>query len=48
MELKDYSISQSFEELQSWNSEYKLITPKYFTNTYFDDIVAILDLGAGP
>ena len=28
--------------------ESKLITPKYFTGTYFGDMVAILDLGAGP
>ena len=29
-------ISQLFEELQSWNSEFKLITPKPITGTYFD------------
>ena len=48
MEQKEWSISQSFEELQSWNSESELITPKYFTSNYFGDMVAILDLGAGP
>ena len=45
------AISQSFEELQSRNLEYKLITPKYFTSTYFGDMVAILDfydLGVDP
>ena len=30
------SISQLFEELQGWNSEFKLITPKSITGTYFD------------
>ena len=39
--------AESFEELLSWNLESKLITPKYITGTYFGDIVAILDLGAG-
>ena len=46
LELKDLSISELFEELLSWNSESKLIIPKYITGTYFGDIVAILDLGA--
>ena len=48
---KDLSISESFEELPSWNLESKLITPKYITRTYFGAIVAILNfcyLGAGP
>ena len=51
LELKDLSISELFEELLSWNSESKLITPKYITGTYFGAMVAILnfcDLGAGP
>ena len=29
-------ISQLFEELQGSNSEFKLITPKPITGTYFD------------
>ena len=37
------SISQPFEELQGWNSEFKLITPKSITGTYFDTVAAILD-----
>ena len=41
--LKDISISESFEELLSWNSESKLITPKYITDTYFGTMAAILD-----
>ena len=48
---KDLSISESFEELLSWNLESKLMTPKYITGTYFGAIVAILNfcyLGAGP
>ena len=51
VKLKDISISQSFEELQSLNSESKLITPKYLTCTYLSYMVAILDfcdLGVGP
>ena len=49
MELKYLSISELFEELQSWNSESKLITLKSITGTYFGAIVAMLnfcDLGA--
>ena len=30
------TIYQLFEELQGWNSEFKLITPKYFTATFFE------------
>ena len=30
MELKDLSISHSFEELRNWSLEYKKITPKHF------------------
>ena len=41
-DLKDLSISESFEELLSWNSESKLITPKYITGIYFGAMVAIL------
>ena len=40
---KDLSVFELFEELLSWNSESKLITPKYITDTYFSAIVAILD-----
>ena len=49
LELKYLSISELFEELQSWNSESKLITLKSITGTYFGAIVAMLnfcDLGA--
>ena len=42
-DLKDLSISELFEELLSWNSESKLITPKYITATYFGAIVAIFN-----
>ena len=42
-DLKDLSISESFEELLSWNSKSKLITPKYITGTYFGVIVAIFN-----
>ena len=51
MEQKDYSISQPFDELQLWNSEYEHITPKYSNETYFGAMAAILefcDLGADP
>ena len=51
LELNDLSISEFFEDLLSWNSESKLITPKFITGTYFGAIVAILnfcDLGADP
>ena len=36
-------LSQTFEELQGLNSEFKLITPKSNTGTYFGTMVAILD-----
>ena len=45
------SISESFEELLSWNSKLKLITHKCISGTYFGAIVAILNfcyLGEGP
>ena len=51
LELKDLSISESFEELLSWNLESKLITPKYITGTYFgamEDVLNFCDLGVGP
>ena len=35
-------ICQLFEELQEWNSEFKLIIPKYFDKTYFGTISALL------
>ena len=41
LELKDLSISELFEELLSWNSESKLIIPKYSTGIYFQAIGAI-------
>ena len=41
--LKDLSVSESFEELLSWNLESKLITPKYITGTYFGGIMAIFN-----
>ena len=37
------SISQPFDELHGWNSEFKLTTPKSITGAYFDPVVAILD-----
>ena len=37
------SLSQLFEELKGWNSEFKLITHKSITGIYFDTMVAILD-----
>ena len=37
------ALSQLFKELQSWNSEFKLITPKSITGTYFLIMAAILD-----
>ena len=40
---KNISIYESFEELLIWNSESKLITPKYITTTYFGAIGAILN-----
>ena len=43
IDLKDLSVSESFEELLSWNLESKLITPKYITGTYFGAIVAIFN-----
>ena len=33
-------ISQPFEEVQGWNSEFKFITPKYINETYIDTKVS--------
>ena len=44
LELNDLSISDLFEDLLSWNSESKLITPKNITGTYYGAIMAILIL----
>ena len=41
------SISQPFKELQGWNLEFKLITPKSISGTYFNTVVAILDFSKG-
>ena len=38
------AISQLFEELLGWKSEFKLISPKYVTGTHFGTNVAILDI----
>ena len=43
MELKDISISQPFEELDSWNLESNQVASKYITGTHFGAIVAFLD-----
>ena len=43
LELKDFSISELFEEVLSLNSESKLIIPKYITSTYFGAIGAIFN-----
>ena len=37
------SISQLFEELQGWKSEFKLITPVSITGCHFGTMVDILD-----
>ena len=36
MDFFQQAISQLFEELQWWNLEFKLITPKSINGTYFD------------
>ena len=41
-------ISQPFEELQGWNSEFKLITPKYITGTYSDTKLGRFGLASLP
>ena len=38
------SISRPFEELQGWNSEFKLITPKSITRTYSDTKLSMFGL----
>ena len=43
LELNGWTISELLEDLLSLNLEYKLITPKYITGTYFGAIVAILN-----
>ena len=42
------SISQLFKELQGWNSEFKLITPKYITGTYSDTKLSRFGLASLP
>ena len=42
------SISQLFEKLQGWNSEFKLITPKYITGTYSDTKLSRFRLASLP
>ena len=37
-------ISQQFEELQGWNSEFKLITSKSITRTYFENMAVTMFL----
>ena len=41
-------ISQLFLELQGWNLELKLITPKDITGTYFDPNLSRFDLAGFP
>ena len=43
LELTDLFISELFEDLLSWNSVSKLITPRYITCAYFGAIVAIFN-----
>ena len=42
------SISQPFEELQGWNSEFKLITPKSITGIYSDTKLSRFGLASLP
>ena len=42
------SIYQLFEELQGWNSEFKLITPKSITGTYSDTKLSRFGLASLP
>ena len=42
------SISQPFEELQGWNLEFKLFTPKYITRTYSDTKLSMFGLASLP
>ena len=39
-------ISQPFEELQGWNLKFKLITPRYIAETYFDTKLSIFGLAS--
>ena len=41
-------LSQPFEELQGSNSEFKLITPKPITGTYFDTNLSRFGLAGLP
>ena len=41
-------LSHLFEELEGSNSEYKLITPKSFTETYFDTKLSRFGLAGFP
>ena len=41
-------LSQPFEELQGSNSEFKLITPKPITGTYFDTNLSRFGLAGFP
>ena len=42
------AISQLFEELQSWNSEFKLINPKPITGTNFETNLSRFGLAGLP
>ena len=42
------SISQPFKELQGWNLEFKLITPKSITGTYSDTKLSRFGLASLP
>ena len=44
LELKDLSIYEPFKEVLSWNSESKVITPKYITGSSVCAIVSIFNL----
>ena len=42
------AISQLFEELQGWNLEFKLFTPKYIRGIYFDTKLCRFGLAGFP
>ena len=46
--ILDFQMSTShvFEELQGWNSEFKLITPKSITTTYSDTNLSTFGLAS--
>ena len=44
----EISLSQSFEELQGSNSDFKLTIPKSFTGTYFETTLSIIGLADLP